>query len=365
MDADGRVSKQVINIGDGRVSEQIINITVPVNNDQLKQEVVYHVQPPSPGNNDSGASWTSDMTSQIAGQLLAVAFPTGLDPSTANWPGSHFFDVKFTQVSSHAKNKHWDYSTRIKKLFIDMNRFVKTEFRAGPSTPKGMFIRALPVYLAPNDSRRPLHRCPNHASLNDPTNVGFPFPNHLIRVQDEMAEYCEDPSSGRLSVLFPVKAPDMGTSVVGTMLKFMCLGSDVGGINHRAVNIIFTLELGVGHVVGRKVVEVRICSCPKRDMQQEEERLERKEQQARDLGKRLSADYMVMGPPTKQKKLMKKGEEIIMIPVTAEDFRKLNEFAEAAMIVRHPEKADEIKEMRRKLLQQHNEELIQSLDKKK
>ena len=68
---------------------------------------------------------------------------------------------------------------------------------------------------------------------------------------------------------------------------------------------------------------------------------------------RLAETSMVMGPPAKKtKKLMKKGEEIIMIPVAAEDFKKLNEFAEAAMVVRHPEKASEIKEMRRKLLQQ-------------
>ena len=46
-----------------------------------------------------------------------------------------------------------------------------------------------------------------------------------------------------------------------------------------------------------------------------------------------------------------------MTPVEAQDFRKLNEFAEASMIYRNPEKAEEIKEMRRKKLQEHNQEM--------
>ena len=59
-----------------------------------------------------------------------------------------------------------------------------------------------------------------------------------------------------------------------------------------------------------------------------------------------------MGPPPKKRKIAKKGEEIIMIPVAADDFKKMNEFAEAAMIVRNPDRAEEIKETRRRLLQQ-------------
>ena len=53
----------------------------------------------------------------------------------------------------------------------------------------------------------------------------------------------------------------------------MCLGSDVGGINRRPLKVIFTLETSQEVVVGRKVFDVRICSCPKRDKHQEEERI--------------------------------------------------------------------------------------------
>ena len=49
--------------------------------------------------------------------------PTGLDPSTTNWLGQYHFDVNFTQLSLNTKNKHWDYSKQLQKLFIDMNKF--------------------------------------------------------------------------------------------------------------------------------------------------------------------------------------------------------------------------------------------------
>ena len=51
--------------------------------------------------------------------------------------------------------------------------------------------------------------------------------------------------------------------------------------------MIFTLETGPGTVIGRKVVDVRICSCPKRDKQQEEERNRVLEEKAKGIGQRL------------------------------------------------------------------------------
>jgi P53 DNA-binding domain len=47
----------------------------------------------------------------------------------------------------------------------------------------------------------------------------------------------------------------------------------VGGINRKPLKVIFTLETGPGNVVGRYSVDVRICSCPKRDKHQEEAKI--------------------------------------------------------------------------------------------
>ena len=69
--------------------------------------------------------------------------------------------------------------------------------------------------------------------------------------------YCEDLESGRLSVVVPVGRSQAGTSSVPMLIKFMCLGSDVGGINRRALRLIFTLEDEETHVLGRQVVDVK------------------------------------------------------------------------------------------------------------
>ena len=55
----------------------------------------------------------------------------------------------------------------------------------------------------------------------------------------------------------------------------MDLGSCSGGLNRREVAVIFTLELA-GNVVGRKVLPVRICTCPKRDMETDEKHHEQR-----------------------------------------------------------------------------------------
>eukprot|EP00092_Neocalanus_flemingeri_P014191 GFUD01015311.1.p1 GENE.GFUD01015311.1~~GFUD01015311.1.p1 ORF type:complete len:525 (+),score=111.78 GFUD01015311.1:61-1635(+) len=325
-------------------------------------------------NQDSNHSWSSSIPEhQLSGSHPS---PTGADPSTVNYLGHYLFDVMFTKLTQGSKNKHWDFSSQLKKLYIDMNKWVQVEFRVGPSPPDGLFIRALPIYAEATHIRDPVKRCPNHASNSDPTNQNCDYPYHLIRFDSETSNYGEDTESGRLSVVFPVQTPHQGTDKTSKLMKFMCLGSDVGGINRRPLKVIFTLEEGLGRVVGRKVVDVRICSCPKRDKQQEEARLEVQEGQARRIAERFASSTVVvpnnqmMPPPGK--KLLEK-EPIIMVPVHADDFKKLNEFAEAAWVMREVTKdprnadsiKDSIKETRRRLLHKHNSQLLKTLEKNK
>ena len=151
----------------------------------------------------------------------------------------------------------------------------------------------------------------------------------------------------------------------------MCLGSDVGGINRRPLKVVFTLELGEGQVVGRRVVDVRICSCPKRDRQQEEQKEAQQEEQARRIADKFASSTVVIRPPSSSsanqpgpgKKRVEK-DKVVMVPVHVDDFKKLNEFAEAAWVCRDIENAAEIKEKRRLLLKQHNKEILNDLNKK-
>ena len=113
----------------------------------------------------------------------------------------------------------------------------------------------------------------------------------MIRVNHDNAIYDTDQSSQRLSVLVPVERPQPGGQTFDFSLKFMCLGSDVGGINRRPLKVIFTLEdhqNGDIIVLGRYTVDVRICSCPKRDKQQEEKKFTGKEQHAKHVADGLA-----------------------------------------------------------------------------
>ena len=110
----------------------------------------------------------------------------------------------------------------------------------------------------------------------------------MIRVNHDSAIYEADQTSQRLSVIVPVERPQPGAQTFDFSLKFMCLGSDVGGINRRPLKVIFTLEDHLSQngeviVLGRYTVDVRICSCPKRDKIQEEKKYVGKEQHAKQL----------------------------------------------------------------------------------
>lgn len=309
-------------------------------------------------------AWSLGQSTPTPGQHPS---PTGLEVCSTNWPGSFNFEVRFLKPSNSVKNKQWEFSHKLNKLYADMNKWVQVEFKIGRNPPPNLCIRTLPVFTEASHVGETVKRCPNHASLEDPSNSTFLYPQHIVRYQNEDTVYEEDSESGRLSTMFTVGNPHQGTDVCTRMLKFMCLGSDIGGINRRAVRIIFTLELE-GSVVGRKVVDVRICSCPKRDLQQEESRFHAREDQCKKIAERFSTTVRVpastvpvsLQPPPGKKRKMEK-DQIIMVPVHADDFKKLNEFAESSWVMRDRENEAGIKETRRRLLQKHNHELIQKM----
>ena len=116
--------------------------------------------------------------------------------------------------------------------------------------------------------------------------------------------------------------------------------------------MIFTLEHGVNNVVARHAVDIRICSCPKRDKIQDEKKrnedLKKINKVAGNLS-RANSSLMYVPSETKKRKL-ETVEDFIMVPVAKKDFEKVNEIAENYLIVRHTDKVDEIKAQRKKLL---------------
>ena len=61
----------------------------------------------------------------------------------------------------------------------------------------------------------------------------------------------------------------MGTEYETEMFKFMCLSSFDSGLSKTPVEAIFTLEKD-GKILGRRVVEIKVCPCPERDRKSHE-----------------------------------------------------------------------------------------------
>jgi hypothetical protein len=250
----------------------------------------------------------------------------------------------------------------LKKLFVDMNKYVLGTFNVGPNPPEGLLIRALPVFAVPGFFTCAVRRCPNHASSEDPSNKDEMWKDkrdHLIRVDNDFAIYDEDPESKRLSVIVPVQKPEIGSTTFSIPMKFMCLGSDVGGINRRPVKIIFTLEHGTGNVIARHAIDVRICSCPKRDKTQEEKREEEKSSVRKDgepvaTSSLMRSNSSLVVAPQEKKRKVDSIEDYVLVPVAKRDFDAVNKHAEALLISRHPEKIAEIRCERKRLILKHN-----------
>ena len=61
----------------------------------------------------------------------------------------------------------------------------------------------------------------------------------------------------------------MGTEYETEMFAFMCLSSFDSGLSKTPVEAIFTLEKD-GRILGRRVVEIKVCPCPGRDRKSDE-----------------------------------------------------------------------------------------------
>jgi len=318
-------------------------------------------------NNEYNLMGTITPAPGTVGHGGVVGPPTGDNPVFKPWKGQFNFEVTFQKLSENAKSKSWDYSAKLKKLFIDANKEVMAAFNVkNPHYTEGLYIRMLPVYADSQNFKLPVARCPRHASLDDSWNRNFNPEHrfHLIRAVNKHTIYETDATSERLSCKFPVDIIP-GHDQVTVPIKFMCLGSDIGGLNRRPLMVIFTLETSTAEVLGRARVDVRVCSCPRRDKATEEEKKNKDEAAIRktteELGRRTSSFVMtgnngVSGnPPSGKKRKHDAGlDDMILVPVARANFENVNQIAEALMIAKDPSKAQEIKETRRRLLMEHN-----------
>ncbi|KAF6201535.1 hypothetical protein GE061_003926 [Apolygus lucorum] len=219
----------------------------------------------------------------------SAPLPTGTHPCLEDFEGEYGFTVSQEALNATGTSHSWSYSETLKQVFIKMNNVLMVQFKT--DKPLGLegeqfFIRALLVYQNNDFVSQAVNRCSIHWMDDDSLQLAHRSPKfcecikynlagHVLRCQTENAQYQFDPNSERHSVVVDVpRTPQTGSDFIKAVhYIFCCKTSCPKGMQRRAVQVVFTLEDERCQVHGRKVLPVKICSCPKRDKDRQEKDL--------------------------------------------------------------------------------------------
>ena len=67
-------------------------------------------------------------------------------------------------------------------------------------------------------------------------------PNHLVQCEHPKVQYITDHVSKRQSLIIPYEQPQGSAEWVTNLFQFMCFTSCIGGLERRAMQVVFTLE---------------------------------------------------------------------------------------------------------------------------
>ena len=109
------------------------------------------------------------------------------------------------------------HSDELSKLYVRLGAACPFVYRTSPGCPPplGSVVRVLPVYIRPEHVRDVVRRCPNHVAgaVREAMAAGVTASDaeahaqHLLRSQHAQANYFEDPTTRRLSVIVPFELP--------------------------------------------------------------------------------------------------------------------------------------------------------------
>lgn len=203
--------------------------------------------------------------------MLTYVAPSHLNqlPEIEDTPDNDYnfnMDLKFDP----SNKSHSLYSPKLSKVYIKMDTplNVYPTFNAQGLSADKFFIRAMIVYSSQNDLPEPVVKCPNHRAKGSQTN-----PDHILNCGNRAGVlYVGDPTgkifSERLAVII-----NMGSVASNEPLRFefSCQNSCSGGMNRKLTTLIFTLEDEHQNILGRKSMQFKVCSCPRRDKEKDEE----------------------------------------------------------------------------------------------
>lgn len=200
------------------------------------------------------------------------------------------FNVDLNGESSGKSS--WMFSSRLNKVFVKMGQpctFNVSYLVPGTGFPPQMQVRAMLVCSALEDMYQPIYRCENHRG-NDRSNPNLSKDviAHVMRCFNPSVRYVGTEQGvafkDRLAVVVPLDTNAVDQVVTSNVsLEFVCQNS-CRIINRRPTAIIFTLEDGHGQILGKKSLHLKVCSCPKRDKQKEEETLAPATKRKSDVG---------------------------------------------------------------------------------
>lgn len=179
------------------------------------------------------------------------------------------------------------------KLFIKRNSKMTINVAYHQQIPgEELFVRAMLIFSQPAEMHLPVKRCANHRN-NGSVNMNEQMASkeaNILKVNDPKAIYFGDEHGqtfrDRLSVVVPLESTQIDENtnkiVQSIGLEFGCQNSCSSGINRRPTSIVFTLENGSGQLIGKSVIEFKVCSCPKRDAEREQTELKKRKNESND-----------------------------------------------------------------------------------
>lgn len=211
-------------------------------------------------------------------------------------------DYHFSMVLEEPPKSHWMFSMPLNKLYIRMNKTFNIDVKFKTKMPiQPLNLRAFLCFV--KDVSGPVLRCQNHLST-DPIKANQSMRESLLRCENPNTTYCgtsDGKSIGeRYSVLVPLNmsrsSQHSGGLVRQTLaFSFSCQNSCFG---RKETCLVFCLENSNGDILGQQVLYLKICTCPKRDRNQDERQLEKTKMR---LLSDAAEDDEVDGPNAKRK----------------------------------------------------------------
>lgn len=206
---------------------------------------------------------------QFHGFIEAPTYPhLKANPSLEDEDTAHEFAV---DVPMEQKDKkQWYFDPFSKKLFVKAEQPLSAHITYKTFGPEKFNLRLMPVYTSLADVFKPVNRCANHKAKSR-SEIG----EHIVQCHHEGARYVGKEVGvlfqDRLSVLIPLRESIQSQNYPMVLkeeinFSFMCLNT-CSGISRRNTALIITLESECGQILGRKVMNFKSCTSPKRDFE--------------------------------------------------------------------------------------------------